>query len=86
MEASAQPSGISLVGSRLRVFVHECVRRTPGSSLRASELRAAYEVWCKENGCEPLSIQKFGIELRSLGFGKWKSSGLIRYRDLQLRA
>jgi hypothetical protein len=49
-------------------------------------LRKAYEFWCTVHGRQPLSQQKLGAELRALGFAKWKSCGLIRYRDLQLVA
>jgi hypothetical protein len=35
-------------------------------------------------GRAPLSQQKLGAELTLLGFARWKSCGLIRYRDVQL--
>jgi hypothetical protein len=57
-----------------------------GSSLAAGELRAAYEAWCATHRLEPLSLPRFAAELKTLGYSKWKSSGLIRYRDLQLAA
>jgi hypothetical protein len=50
------------------------------------ELRGVYEAWCKLRGCEPFTVPKFAAELKRLGVDKWKSSGLIRYRDLQLIA
>ena len=67
-------------------FVRECLEPASGSSLGASELRATYEAWCADHDYEPLSQQKLGAELTGLGFTKWKSCGLIRYRDLQLVA
>jgi hypothetical protein len=55
-------------------------------SLAAKELRHVYETWCQLRGHEPLSPQKFAVELKGLGCDKWKSCGLIRYRDLELVA
>jgi hypothetical protein len=55
-------------------------------SLAAKELRAVYEVWCTTHGYEPLSAPKFAADLKRLGCNKWKSCGLIRYRDLQFVA
>jgi hypothetical protein len=55
-------------------------------SLAAKELRAVYESWCNLLGYQPLTAAKFAVELKKLGFAKWKSCGLIRYRDLQLVA
>jgi hypothetical protein len=31
-------------------------------------------------------MPKFAAELKGLGYAKWKSCGLIRYRDLQFVA
>jgi len=52
----------------------------------ASELRGSYETWCAVHDYEPVTQQKLGAELKGFGFAKWKSCGLIRYRDLQLIA
>ena len=49
-------------------------------------MRATYEAWCADHGYEPLSQQKLGANLKGFGFAKWKSCGLIRYRDLELVA
>ena len=75
-----------MIGSHVPVFARECLQSAAGSSLSASELRSAYEVWCEVRKCEPLSRQRLGAELTGLGFAKWKSCGLIRYRNLQLAA
>ena len=32
----------------------------------------------------PLSVPKFAAELKALGFDKWKSCGLMRYRNVSL--
>ena len=67
-------------------FAHACLRSTTGISIRACDLRSRYNQWCAERGLKPLSQQKLGAELARLGFAKWKSCGLIRYRDVQLAA
>ena len=86
MSPHAARGTISVMGSHVPEFARECLLSAAGSSLGASELRAAYEVWCAVHGQKPLSMQKLGAELTGLGFAKWKSCGLIRYRDLQLAA
>lgn len=79
-------SKVDVVDGRSHVaeFVRARLHSAAGKSLSASELRAAYETWCAGNGRPPISQQRFGAELAGLGFAKWKSCGLIRYRDLQL--
>lgn len=67
-------------------FVGERLRKIEGTSIAFSELRSAYEVWCAERGEKPLSIPRFAAALKALGYEKWKSCGLIRYRGLQLVA
>jgi hypothetical protein len=67
-------------------FVQERLQAVEGTSLGASELKEAYDAWCAAHGREPVSQQRLGAELAGLGFTKWKSCGLIRYRDLQLGA
>jgi hypothetical protein len=67
-------------------FVQQRLKKATGMSLAAKELRHVYETWCQLRGHEPLSPQKFAVELKGLGFDKWKSCGLMRYRDLQLVA
>jgi hypothetical protein len=86
MSPHAARGTISMFGGHVPEFARECLRSAVGSSLGASELRARYEVWCAVHGQKPLSMQKLGAELSGLGFAKWKSRGLIRYRDLQLVA
>jgi hypothetical protein len=74
------------VASHVLAFASDRLLQVAGESLAASELRAAYEAWCKANNHEPLSQQKLSAELLRLGYSKWKSCGLIRYRDLHLAA
>ena len=72
--------------SHVPPFVQQRLKRAQGMSLAAKELRAVYEAWCATHGYEPLSPPKFAAELKRLGCDKWKSCGLMRYRDLQLVA
>jgi hypothetical protein len=65
-------------------FVEERLQKIDGSSIAFSELRSGYEVWCAERGMKPLSLPRFAAALKALGYEKWKSCGLIRYRGLQL--
>jgi hypothetical protein len=55
-------------------------------SIAARELRSGYEAWCAGRGLDALSQPKLAAELKALGYDKWKSCGLMRYRDLQLVA
>jgi hypothetical protein len=85
-EDSRLATARSVIGTPVSAFVQERLQAVQGTSLGASELKEAYDTWCAEQGCEPVSQQKLGAELSGLGFAKWKSCGLIRYRDLQLGA
>jgi hypothetical protein len=64
----------------------EHLLNAPGASVSAKELRMAYEGWGAKQGLAPLSVAKFAAELKGLGDAKWKTAGLIRYRDLRLAA
>jgi Poxvirus D5 protein-like len=74
------------IGSHVAAFVRERLETSSGSSLAAAELRAAYEAWCATHNHKPLSMPKFAAELKALGYDKWKSCGLIRYRCLRFAA
>ena len=78
--------GASVIGSHVRAFVEERLEHAPGASLAARDLRVAYEAWCATHGYQPLTVPKFAAELKALGYDKWKSCGLMRYRGLQLVA
>ena len=81
VESSAN---LTAVGSHVASFIEERLHNARGASIAASELRSAYEVWCAAHGHTPLSSPKFAAELKALGYDKWKSCGLIPYRDLQV--
>jgi hypothetical protein len=86
MSPISRRSVLGTIGNHVPEFVRQCLKSVPGTSLGASELRAAYQVWCEDHNYEPLAQRKLGAELKGFGFAKWKSCGLIRYRDLQLVA
>jgi hypothetical protein len=77
---------LSLVGSHVPDFAMDCLQPAAGRSLPASDLWFAYICWCTASGHHPGSQQRLGLELAGLGFTKWKSSGRMRYRDVQLAA
>jgi len=64
-------------------FVRDRLQIFKGS-VGSSDLRAAYESWCAANGYTPLTPAKLASQLKLLGVAKWKSCGLIRYRDYNL--
>jgi hypothetical protein len=64
----------------------ERLETSSGSSLAAGELSAAYETWCAVHRHKLLSPPKFAGELKALGFNKWKSCGVMRYRGLRFAA
>jgi hypothetical protein len=80
------PATTTTLPSHVSDFVQQRLKRATGVSLGATELRSVYEAWCQLRGHEPLTAPKFAAELTRLGFDKWKSCGLMRYRDLQLVA
>lgn len=88
MQRSATPSASlpSDVIAHVSAFVRARFVQVHGVSLAASDLRVAYEAWCEANNARPLSQQKLSAALLRLGYSKWKSCGLIRYRDLRLTA
>jgi hypothetical protein len=83
-EESRPATARSAMGSHVPEFIQERLKPTEGASVGAGELKEAYEAWCASHGSEPLSQQKLGTELTGLGIARWKSCGLIRYRNVQL--
>ena len=77
-------SGLAVIGSHVPAFVRECIQPAHRASIAAKDLRATYESWCAIHGHAALSQPKLAAQLKALGYTKWKSSGLIRYRDLQI--
>jgi hypothetical protein len=72
------------IASHVSAFVRQRLKSITGASIGATELHAAYEAWCAKQGLAPVSLPRFAAEIKALGYCKWKSCGLIRYRDLQL--
>jgi hypothetical protein len=78
--------GLAAIGSHVPAFVQQRLRNAKGMSVAAKDLRSVYEGWCAGHGHLALSQPKLAADLKALGYGKWKSCGLMRYRDLQLVA
>ena len=78
--------GLPEAGSHVAAFIRQRLRTAKGMSIAAKELRSVYEAWCAAQGYEALSQPKLAAELKALGYDKWKSCGVMRYRDLQLAA
>jgi hypothetical protein len=74
------------VESHVSTFLQERLQKIEGASIAFSELWSAYEVWCAQRDKKPVSQPRFAAELKALGYAKWKSNGLMRYRGLQLAA
>jgi hypothetical protein len=77
---------MAAIASHVPAFAQQRLRTVKGTSIAHKELRAVYVTWCAAQGYEPLSLPRFATELSALGYGKWKSYGRIRYRDIQLVA
>ena len=74
---------MSLAISHVAAFDRECLEVAPGMPVWASDLRASYETWCQAHGYKPLSPQKFGTELKRLGYEKWKTGWLVKSSFVQ---
>jgi hypothetical protein len=72
-------------GNRRLDNADDFVRTEIAAALR-SDVLASYHIWCAARGHAPLSMPRLAAELKELGYVKWKSNGLMRYRDLQLVA
>jgi len=61
---------------RLAGFVDDVLIKQDGGRISGSEMRHAYEAWCKANGDEAMSPQALGHELRKRGIHKLRSNGV----------
>ena len=59
-------------------FLTDCT--TTGGAVATSQLRAAYETWCKDAGEDPWTGTLFGRELTTHGYPAEKLGGL-KYRQ-----
>lgn len=65
--ASAQAlEDLEALGSPMSVFVRERCVVGPGNSIDIDELFKRHQQWSEENGREPISKTRFGIDLRSV--------------------
>jgi len=85
--SQTRPEGESMqTDSHVAAFIRERLQNIEGTSIAFSELWSAYEIWCAHRDEKPFSQPLFAAALKALGYKKWKSCGLIRYRGLQLVA
>jgi phage/plasmid-associated DNA primase len=63
---------------QVRAFIAEQCSQDPMAQVRGSELWAAYQSWCRDNGKPALSQTAFGRTLSSLAFHSRKSSARFR--------
>ena len=73
-----------MTSTQVRAFVGECLRFTKGGELAAARLMEVYANWCARRDEVRFDWQIVARELRSLGFGKRKTRGVIIYRGLAL--
>jgi hypothetical protein len=79
-----QAPPFDVASTQVRAFVGECLRFTEGGELAAAKLIKAYANWCARRREVRFDWQIVARELRSLGFGKRKTRGVIIYRGLAL--
>jgi putative DNA primase/helicase len=51
-------------------FTQDCIVKTGHGDVLNSEIHAAYVVWCRQSGIEPLPMQKVSERMLALGFEK----------------
>jgi putative DNA primase/helicase len=70
---------------RIGAFLNdECVR-AKDKRVRAGEVYAAYQDWCREGGMQPLNITRFGRKLTERGLQKERKGGKVWYLGFVLR-
>lgn len=68
----------------LAAFLDEHCTLGEGFTVKASDIRARYDGWCKENGEKPISGRRFGEQLRERGVATRISNGTW-YSGIALR-
>ncbi len=68
-----------LASDQIAQFAEERLTEWPGGAVPLTGIRTAYQAWCIANGEKPvaLSAQKFGIELKRIGYTTRKGGGKI---------
>jgi putative DNA primase/helicase len=87
------PNAVSAATSTYRVesdlltgFLSDCVPESPSAQVKASDLYAAYRIWCETNGENAMSCKKFGTHLTERGIGKEHKKTGSYYTGLGLPA
>ena len=72
-------------GGILPAFDHEHLERVEGASTSASDIYAALQAWCSEQGVEVPSQKRLGLYLAGRGLRKWKRTGKTHYEHVRLK-
>ena len=70
---------------RIGAFLNEECVRAQGKRVRAGEVYAAYQDWCKEGGMNAMNITRFGRKLGERGLPKERVGGKVWYLNFILR-
>jgi len=76
-------TSVSAAISAIGLFASECLRKTPGSTVPASELFVHYASWCERTGHPRASQTSFGHRLQSLGIEKQRGR-IYQYVDVAM--
>lgn len=60
-------------------FIEDCCVLEPLSTVKKSDLKEAYENWCKDNTIEPVNQRTFKTRLMEKGITEFKGTGGTRY-------
>ena len=81
-EGLGQPAEVTVATEHYREasdvlgeFLAECCTLSKSSTAKASDVRGAYETWCKTSGEKPVSGRRFGQYLVQRGIEKRLSNG-----------
>lgn len=65
-------------------FIEDVLVSAAGYTVMANRLFRAYEQYCDKNGLFKLSQTKFGTKLSDRGYQKYKTAGIIHYKDMKI--
>lgn len=68
----------------VREFVESRTTARPGNRIRCKEVYDAYRDWCLELGVAPVTLTRFGMEIKALGVGWDNRNNRPAYLDIAL--
>ena len=84
-EVQAATGGYRAAMDVLGQFVGDCCELGGDCESKASDVRTAYETWCKANGERPVNGRRFGDYLTDRGVERRKSHGTIVYSGVAIQ-